>query len=77
MILYYREDNGDYLAIDATTNRHYLGSFGQDYFEDRATAIAGLAASVCTTAISRGFLQTDCKRVPKAKVPVEWRKAIG
>jgi hypothetical protein len=77
MILYYRESNGDYLAIETATKRHYFGSFGQDYFEGRSTAIAGLISSVCTTAISRGFLRTNCKRVPRAEVPVEWRRAIA
>ena len=52
MVLFYREDNGDYLAIDTATNRYYMGSFGQDYYEGRATGIAGLVSSVCTTAIS-------------------------
>jgi hypothetical protein len=77
MILYYREDNGDYLAIDTTTNRYYLDTMGQDHFEGRATAIEGLIGSVCTTGISRDFLRTQCKRVAKAAVPHEWRKAIG
>ena len=43
----------------------------------RATAIAGLVSSVCTTGVSREFLRRNCKRVGKAKVPSEWRRAIG
>ena len=77
MILYYREHNGDYLAIESSTNAFYRNTFGKDHFEGRATAIAGLVGSVCTTGISREFLRTNCKRVPRAKVPGEWRKAIG
>jgi hypothetical protein len=46
--------NGDFLAVDTTTNRYYRENFGQDHFEGRATAIAGLVGSVCTTGISRG-----------------------
>ena len=55
MILYYREKNGDFLAIDTDTNAYYRQVFGQDHFEGRATAIAGLVGSVCTTGISQGL----------------------
>lgn len=77
MILYYREQNGDYLAIDTSTNRYYRTAFGKDHYEGRATAIASLVTSVCTTSISREFLRGECKRVQKAKVPVKWLRAIG
>src|SRR5437879_1446124 len=77
MICFYRERNGDYLALDTATNPFYLDVLGKDHFEGRATAIAGLVGSVCTTGISREFLRTNCKRVARAKVPGEWRRAIG
>ncbi len=77
MILFYRERNGDYLAIDTATNDYYRRIFGKDHFEGRATAIEGLVASVCTTGISRDFLRQECTRVAKCRVPVAWRKAIG
>lgn len=77
MILYFRESNGDYLAIDSSTNGYYRHLFGKDHFEGRATAIAGLAGSVCTTGVSREFLRSNCKRVSKAKVPADWQRAIG
>jgi hypothetical protein len=76
MILFYRENNGDFLAVDTATNRHYIGTL-RDGFEGRATAIAGLVGSVCTTGISRGYLRKNCKRMSRRSVPVEWRKAIG
>jgi len=76
MILYYREKNGDYLAIDTDTNRYYMTTLGKDHYEGRATAIASLISSVCTTGISRTYLRT-CKRVPKQKVPRKWLRAIG
>jgi len=76
MILYFREANGDYLAIDTCTNHYYRSVCGKDHFEARATAIASLVSSVCTTGISREFLRT-CKRVAKAKVPAKWLRAIG
>lgn len=77
MILCYQERTGDYLAIDTATNDYYRRNFGLDHFEGRATAIAGLVGSVCTTGISREFLRTECQRIAKARVPAEWRKAIG
>jgi hypothetical protein len=77
MIAYYREFNGDFLAIDTSTNAYYLDNFGKDQFEGRATAIESLVGSVCTTGTSREFLRTKCKRVARAKVPDEWRTAIG
>jgi hypothetical protein len=77
MIRFYREQNGDYLAIDTSTNRYYLHLFGKDHFEGRVTAIESLITSVCTTAISRDFVRSNCKRVPKARVPTDWLQAIG
>jgi hypothetical protein len=77
MICFYREHNGDYLAIDTSTNAYYLDNFRKDQFEGRSTAIAELIGSVCTTGISRGFLRTKCKRVARGKVTDEWRRAIG
>ena len=77
MILFFQERNGDFLAIDTNTNHYYLDHFDQDHFEGRATAIAGLVGSVCTTGISRDFLKAQCRRVPRARVPADWRRAIG
>lgn len=77
MILYFQENNGDFLAIDTSTNSYYVRCYGKDYFEGRATAIAEQVGSVCTTAVSRNFLRTNCKRVAKRNVPSEWCKAIG
>jgi hypothetical protein len=76
MIRFFRERNGDFLAVDTGTNRYYLDNLGQDAFEGRATAIAGLVGSVCTTCISREYLKT-CKQMSKAKMPSVWLKAIG
>lgn len=78
MILFYRErGTGDFLAIDTATNRYYLDTFGQDHFEGRATAIAGLVGSVCTTGISREYLRCNCKRVARSRVPAKWQRPIG
>jgi hypothetical protein len=77
MIQFFRENEGDYLAIDTATNRFYLTAYGKDHFEGRATAIQGLVGSVCTTGISRDFLRSHCRKVAKARVPAEWQKAIG
>jgi hypothetical protein len=77
MIAYYEERNGDFLAVDTATNRYYRENLGLDHFEGRATAIAGLVGSVCTTGISREYLRTNGKRVARSKVPGEWLRAIG
>jgi hypothetical protein len=77
VILFFRENNGDYLAINTATNRYYLKMLGKDHFECRATAIEGLVGSVCSTAVSREYLEANSKRVAKASVPAEWRRAIG
>jgi hypothetical protein len=77
VISYYLERNGDYLAIDTTSNAYYRTTIGKDHFDGRATAIEGLRGSVCTTGISREFLRLNCRWVAKASVPAEWRRAIG
>jgi hypothetical protein len=77
VILYYRERNDDYLAIDTGTNDYCRQVLGRDDFEGRAAAIAGLVGSVCTTGISRKFLAGNCRRVARARVPLAWRRAIG
>jgi hypothetical protein len=77
VIVYYCEKNGDFLAIDTDTRGYYLATFGRDEYEGRATAIAGLVGSVCTTGISRDYLKRNCRRVAKATVPADWRRAIG
>jgi hypothetical protein len=77
MIVYFREKNGDYLAIDTASNTYYRQVLGHDTFAGRATAIAGQVGSVCTTGISREYLAEKCERVARARVPVAWRQAIG
>jgi hypothetical protein len=77
VILFYQEDDGGFLAIDTSTNAYYRKVLGKDYFEGRATAIEGQVGSVCTTGISREYLTENCKRVARAKVPADWRRAIG
>lgn len=76
MILYYKEDNGDYLCIDTSTNDYYIKGLQRDYFEGRAAAIAGQPSSVCTTSIDRTYLKEKCLRIPKRRVPKDWQKAI-
>ena len=77
MIYYYREANGDFLAIDPATNAYYRRLLGQDHFDSRAAAVAGQAGSVCTTGVSREYLRACCTRVAKDSVPAAWQRAIG
>ena len=66
---YYREPNGDYLAI------HGKGGDAQ-LFEGRAAAIEGLPSSMATTGVHKEFLRT-CIRVNRDEVPREWLQWIG
>ena len=76
-MVYFRESNGDYLAIDRATNAYYRQVLGQDCFEGRASAVAGQVGSVCTTGVSREYLRACCERVAKDSVPAAWLRAIG
>ena len=76
MILYYLEDNGDFLAVDRGTghvcpNRKGFG------FEARAAALRDQPSSICSTFVSQTYLDNNCKRVRKSEVPLKWLKAIG
>jgi hypothetical protein len=73
---YYREPDGDYLAVDPTSRGYYVETQGRVLYEGRATAIAGLVSSVCTTSVAPAFL-ADCTPVRKADVPREWLRAIN
>lgn len=77
-IRYYRElSTGDYLAVNYATADYYrmLGKAG--VLEARATAIAGLASSMATTGVSRGWLRRACRRVARRNVPKSWLKWIN
>lgn len=75
MQLFYREANGDYLAVETETADR-AGRMALRY-EGRASAIEGLPSSVCTTGIWAGYLAKCCETVERADVPDEWIKAIG
>ena len=77
MILFYQEKSGDYLAVDTASNAYYRRVLGHDTFEGRATAITGCVGSVCATGVGRAYLRASCQRVARARVPIEWRQAIG
>jgi hypothetical protein len=68
---FYREPNGDFLCIWAVNGRNPDGTWS-----GRATAIEGIASSVCTTGISDEYLAT-CERVDREAVPAEWLRHIG
>lgn len=76
---YYQEQDktGDYLSIDPTTLDYYIRTQGKAMFEARATAIAGLRESVCTTSVHIDWLRGHCHRVRKADIPAEWLEVLG
>jgi hypothetical protein len=72
-IQYFREPEGDYLAIFLhlkCTDRRGVT------YDGRATAIRGLPSSVCTVGISKTFLKR-CRRVERREVPLAWLQALG
>ena len=71
---YYREANGDYLALFPAYVRH--DSSGRRIFDGRATALGGLKTSVCTTGISDSYLRERCTRVRRRDVPRHWLTAL-
>jgi hypothetical protein len=71
---YYRErETGDYLAVSPAHVRK--DEYGQRIFDGRATALAGLPASVCSTGVGERFL-ANCVRVPRRHVPRHWLTAL-
>ena len=68
---YYQEPDGDYLCVSGERLPN-----DPSVQEGRATAIAGLITSVCTTGIGDEFLAT-CKRVPRKQVPSAWIEAMN
>ena len=71
---YYRErDGGDYLALFPAYVRK--DGHGRRIFDGRATAISGLATSVCSTGIGERFL-AQCDRIPRRQVPRPWPNAL-
>lgn len=69
MIIFYKDNNCDFLAID-------IFSKTGDIYEGRAAAIAGLISSVCTTQITLSYLLSCCILVQKKDVPEEWLRAF-
>jgi hypothetical protein len=76
-MMYYKEDNGDYLAVDPTTLSYYTTNFGRLEYEGRGSAIHGQAGSVQTTVVSKAYLEEHCTRIRKRDVPKDWLKYIG
>jgi hypothetical protein len=71
--LYYRERDGDYLSVSPAHVRR--DEFGQQIYDGRATALAGLPASVCTTGIGEQFL-AQCDRISRRHDPRQWLTAL-
>lgn len=71
---YYREPNGDYLAIARGSLMGAAHGAGP-VFEGRAAALEGIAGSVCTTGVAQAYL-SECERVDARDVPADWRRRI-
>ncbi len=66
MIQWYREENGDFMAVDME------GEHGQ--LTARVACIEGLPTSMCTSTVSRTYLEECCAPVRLSQVPEEWRR---
>ncbi|KKN77052.1 hypothetical protein LCGC14_0363910 [marine sediment metagenome] len=68
MIVWYKEANGDYLAVDTEGE----GYAGMAYA--RSAAIDGLPTSMSTGSVSQTYLEECCAIVPVEQVPEDWVK---
>lgn len=66
------ENHEEWLAVNHGTAKYYRSIGQPEMREARAAAINGSASSVCTTAVSLGFLKEKCRRVLKKDVPAKW-----
>ena len=70
---YFKEKKtGDFLCVDMSTLSYYLQTQGKSMVEGRATAIANLPSSICTTSMHLDYLKKNCKQVKKSQVPQEY-----
>ena len=74
--VFYKEKNGAFLVIDASTNKYYKDNLSEDAFEGRSCILfTPNPEYVSTSAISREYLK-KCERVAKKNVPVAWLKVL-
>ena len=66
MIQWYREANGDYMAVDME-GEHIPGQLTA-----RVAAIEGLPTSMCTSDVPRTYLEEGCATVRTSQVPEKW-----
>lgn len=77
MIAYYKEDNGDYLAVNKeVTYRQFEALLGAAQFQARVTGTPGDPGSVYTTGVSETYLTKQCTPVDADNVPDKWLEAI-
>jgi len=74
MIVWYKEANGDYLAIETETEGN-MATAGNLYA--RGAAIEGLPTSMATLSVSRTYLEECCAIVPVEQVPEEGVKGAN
>jgi hypothetical protein len=71
-----QDKHGDYVSVDLGTEEYYVQIGKPGTLEARATAIAGCVNSVCTTGVTRDWLNRHCHRVSKASIPQEWLEVL-
>ena len=74
-MVFFRETNGDYLAVDPRSSRNFL-PFDVKHFECVAPSKPGSIKSVQKSQVTEEYLQTNCKKVAKKLVPEKWLDAL-
>lgn len=73
---YYRDPDGDYLAVNKAACVNPWDCRGFRQFEGRAACIRGKPETVNTTCIAALFL-ARCTRIRKRDVPPAWQERIS
>lgn len=75
-VIYYREPDGDHLAVWYARRMPDGSGIPGGVFAVRAAAIAGVPSSVCTCGASRDYLR-NCRPVRRSAVPANWLQGIN
>ena len=77
MITYYKEENGDYLAVNKdVAYRQFESILGAAQYQALVTGAPGDPDSIYATGVSQSYLNELCTPVDEEEVPEEWREAI-
>jgi hypothetical protein len=77
MITFFKEENGDYLAVNKDIEyRQFESLLGGAQYQALVTGAPGDPDSIYATSVSQSYLSDECTPVDREEVPQEWREAI-